>query len=256
MATRKADPAGSTLLWLRPERSARGPKPAHDRDKIAAAAVKLADAGGLETVSMREIARHLGTGTASLYRYVSNKDELFDLMVDQVMGMENPPPATGKWRDDLRAIAYRTRAILLRHPWMIRVTAFRTPLGPNNLKWLERTLSFVDGRGLDTDRMLVIANTLLIFVRGYVMGELGEQQASRQSGLSREQWMATQAPYGKVIEASGEYPVFCRMMRDASGPHAADLAERAFTTGLDYILDGFAASMPRRGPRSRPARPV
>jgi AcrR family transcriptional regulator len=239
--------ARATTIWLRPRRSARGPKPAHDRDQIAAAAVRRADAGGLGRVSMRELARHLGIGAASLYRYVENKDELFDLMVDHVMGEEVPPAATGQWRADLRAIACRTRGILLRHPWMITVTAFRTSLGPNNLRWLERTLASVDKRGLDTDQMLVIANTLLIFVRGYVMGELREQEASRQSGLSREQWMALQAPYGKVIEDSGEYPVFCRMIHEAKAPHAPDLAERAFATGLDYVLDGFAARMPRRG---------
>jgi AcrR family transcriptional regulator len=251
---RKMAAAGRTMIWMRPERSAHGPKPAHDRDKIAAAAVRLADAGGLESVSMREVARSLGTGTTSLYRYVSKKDELFDLMVDAVMGEEDPPVATDDWRTDLRTMAYRTRAILLRHRWMIAVTAFRTTLGPNNLRWLERTLSFVAELGLETDEILIIANTLLIFVRGYVMGELMEQEASRRSDLTREQWMAVQAPYGKVIEQSGRYPVFSRIMREAKEPHTPDLSERGFALGLDYVLDGFAARISQRG--SPPARRI
>jgi AcrR family transcriptional regulator len=70
------------VIWERPERASRGPAPAHSREEITAAAVRLADTQGIEAVSMRAIAVELGVGAASLYRYVARKDELIELMVE------------------------------------------------------------------------------------------------------------------------------------------------------------------------------
>ena len=74
------------VIWDRPERAARGPAPSLSREEIATAAVTLADARGIEAVSMRALAVELGVGATSLYRYVARKDELIELMVDAVMG--------------------------------------------------------------------------------------------------------------------------------------------------------------------------
>jgi hypothetical protein len=161
-------------------------------------------------------------------------------MIDVVMGEEEPPELTGKWRKDLEEIAYRTRSILTRHPWMIPLMTYRTTLGPNNLRWWEHILGSVVQTNLDMDEIVVMTNTLLIFIRGYVMLELAEEEASRRSGLSREQWMEQQGPYGGVIEESGAYPLFTRVMREAKEPHTPDLVERGFTLALTYVLDGFA----------------
>src|SRR6202167_3531352 len=93
-----------TVIWARPERAAKGPAPSRSRAQIATAAVELADAEGLEAVSMRRVATALGIGAASLYRYLESKDELYDLMVDHVEGEDGPPPPlTGDWRADLSA---------------------------------------------------------------------------------------------------------------------------------------------------------
>ena len=72
------------LIWDRPERAAHGPAPSLSREEITSAAVKLADAQGIEAVSMRALAVELGVGAASLYRYVARKDKLIELMVDAV----------------------------------------------------------------------------------------------------------------------------------------------------------------------------
>jgi AcrR family transcriptional regulator len=74
------------VIWDRPERAPRGPVPSLSREEITAAAVTMADAQGIEAVSMRTLAVQLGVGAASLYRYIDRKDELIDLMVDAVMG--------------------------------------------------------------------------------------------------------------------------------------------------------------------------
>jgi len=230
---------GRDVIWMRPEQSNRGPKPAHDRRCVALASINIADAEGIDLVSMRRIAAVLGIGAASLYRYFLTKDELFELMIDVVMGEEEPPELTGKWRKDLEEIAYCTRSILKRHPWMIPLMTYRTTLGPNNLRWWEHILGSVVQTNLDMDEIVVMTNTLLIFIRGYVMLELAEEEASRRSGLSRKQWMEQQGPYGSMIEESGAYPLFTRVMREAKEPHAPDLVERGFALALTCVLDGF-----------------
>ncbi|NUR05314.1 MAG: TetR/AcrR family transcriptional regulator, partial [Streptomyces sp.] len=83
MAGRAAVPE---VIWARPERTGRGPKPAFTRADIAAAAVKVADEGGLDAVSMRHVAAELGCGTMSLYNYVPRKEDLYELMVDAISG--------------------------------------------------------------------------------------------------------------------------------------------------------------------------
>ena len=233
------------VVWLRPRRAARGPRPAHSRDEIAAAAIRIADAEGIEAVSMRRVAAQLGTGTTSLYRYVARKQDLLDLMVDAVFGEAAPPDRpSGDWRAGLRESAHRGRAVILRHPWMALLTSGRATLGPNALRAAEYALGVIDGLGLDVDEMLVVLNTLEAFVRGYVVNELAEQESMRRSGLDHQSWMLAHAPYMREIMASGQYPLVSRVVIEAEAPHAADRAERGFAQGLERLLDGFAAVLP------------
>src|SRR6266700_1877830 len=143
------------VIWMRPERPARGPAPAYSRDQITAAAIKIADADGLDALSMRRVARELGAGTMSLYRYVRNKDDLLELMVDAVLGETIPEDfaRTGDWRADLRALARLMRAGMTCHPWIL---ARPDPLsfGPNTFRVSETILSCVDGIGLSIDQMM------------------------------------------------------------------------------------------------------
>src|SRR5579872_2535047 len=79
-------------------KSSRGPKRAHSKDKIAEIAIRIADAEGLEAASIRRIAAELGSGAASLYRYIANKQDLFDLMADTVLGEDRMPRSSHDWR--------------------------------------------------------------------------------------------------------------------------------------------------------------
>src|SRR2546429_919999 len=99
-------PPDSDVVWTRPVRPLRGPQPAHSRADLVAAAVRVADAEGIAAVSMRRVAAEIGAGTMSLYRYVSRKDDLLDLMVDAALGeMDLPDAPSGDWRADLRLLA-------------------------------------------------------------------------------------------------------------------------------------------------------
>ncbi|GII28017.1 TetR family transcriptional regulator [Planotetraspora mira] len=211
---------------------------------MAAAGIRIADAEGLDAVSMRRIAAELGTGTTSLYRYVSKKDDVLELMGDEVMGELRGTTLSGDWRADLRTIARLLRQTGLRHPWLPALSSGRANHGPNSLHWMELTLSVFDGMDLDTDEMLANLGTLSAFVLGHVLGELGDQEAARRSGLTHEQWLEQQGEYGPTIVNSGLYPRFTRVIIEAETPHAADRQDRGFEAGLERILDGLAAHLP------------
>lgn len=181
-----------------------------------------------------------------MYRYVARKDDLIGLMIDAVEGEDGGPAAlTGDWRRDLRAVAQRARATIHRHPWVAVLAAGRSSLGPNGFALVEHSLSAIAELGLEIDEMLVMIGTLRAFVRGYTLGGLAEQETIRRSGLDREPWMAASAPYMLQIITDGKYPQVARLILDAEIPHAADREERGFALGLERVLDGLAANLPR-----------
>ncbi|MEU8661570.1 TetR/AcrR family transcriptional regulator [Actinoplanes philippinensis] len=128
-------------IWTRPERGSRGPQPGHSRDEIVAAAVALADADGLAAVSMRAVAGALGTGAGSLYRYLSSRDDLLDLMTDRVIGELRPYPEPGPDpMDTLLELAGRQLGLYRRHPWLIDLLTRPSGIGPEGLAWFDHCL--------------------------------------------------------------------------------------------------------------------
>ena len=232
------------VIWDRPERAARGPVPSLSREEITAAAVTLADAQGIEAVSMRTLAVQLGVGAASLYRYVDRKEELIDLMVDALMGSDLHFRVRGDWRNDLRSFARSLRAMTLRHPWLAVHGAGRRNLGPNTARRYEQVLGAIDGFGLEIDEMLVMVETLDAFIRGRALDELSEQESARRSGLDQEEWMQVQTPYVESLIKSGRFPLLTRVVFDARSPHDPDRLDHSFELGLERVLDGLATMLP------------
>jgi AcrR family transcriptional regulator len=232
------------VIWNRPERAARGPAPSLSREQIARAAVTLADTSGIEAVSMRTLAGELGVGATSLYRYVDRRDEVIELMVDEVMGHDLHFESLGDWREGLRSFAHGLRTIILHHPWMAVPSAGLRNFGPNTAGKYEQVLSLVDGLGLEIDEMLVMVETIDAYVRGRALEELSEQEAVRRSGLDQEQWMQTQVPYIESLITSGRYPILTRVVFDAQAPHDPDRLEHGFDVGLERVLDGLATMLP------------
>ena len=231
------------VVWMLPDRPGRGPRPSHSREQIAAAAIRIADAEGLDAVTMRRLAAEIGCGTMTLYRYVPTKDHLLDLMIDATEGeVVFPDVPAGDWRAGLRAVAWMQRDRLLRHPWLASLEAGRPAFGPNSLRNLEQGFGMLDGLELDIDQILVLVSTLLAFVRGEAIAELAEQEAQRRTGLNTQQWQARMAPYIATLIESGKYPAFNRIITDAKLPHSG--ADEGFTRGLELVLDGLAASIP------------
>ena len=232
--------AERALIWARPERAAKGPAPSKSRNQITSAAVALADAEGMESVSMRRVAAVLNIGATSLYGYIDSKDELYDLMVDWVEGEGGAPPAlSGDWRADLSLLAHRTRGSILRHQWMASVAAGRPNFGPNSLAWIEYGLAALDDLDISIDEMLIASEILQAFVRGFATRELAEQQALQRAGVTAEAWARSVTPYIESVVTSGKYPLFGRVVNDAQLPHADKRQELLFDLALERILGGL-----------------
>jgi AcrR family transcriptional regulator len=255
--TNSAEPARDgeipPVVWMLPDRPGRGPRPAHSRKQITAAAIEIADADGLDAVTMRRLAAEVGCGTMTLYRYVPTKDHLLDLMIDATEGeVVFPDVSAGDWRAGLRAVAEMQRDRLLRHPWLASLESGRPSFGPNSLRNLEQGFGMLDGLGLDIDHIMVLVTTLLAFVRGAVFAELAEQEAQRRTGLNTQQWQARMAPYVATLLSSGRYPAFNRIITDAKLPHSGPA--QGFALGLELVLDGLAASLPSAAAPTAPPR--
>jgi AcrR family transcriptional regulator len=213
-------------------------------DRIANAALRLADAEGLAAVSMRRLAAKLRAGTMSLYRHVSGRDDVVELIVDAAYGSEPPPAPTGHWRADLRALAGRTRRIMLAHPWLAFEAPTRPRFGPNALRQTEAALAIARQADPDIDRAAALLDALMSFTFGAVQRELAERRAEQESGLTEDEWQRTVGPYLRDALAGGDYPNLQTRIVDGADP---DHAER-FAFGLERVLDGIAAWLaPRRG---------
>ncbi|WP_436771333.1 TetR/AcrR family transcriptional regulator [Yinghuangia sp. YIM S09857] len=232
-------------VWDRPEPPTR-PVPL-DRERIVAAAVALADEGGLEAVSLRKVAARLDAGPMRLYGYISTKEELFDLMVDAVQAEILPeiPPRTGEeeqpadWREALRVLAHRTRHTVLRHEWLADLLGGRPTLGPNGLAVAEATLSALDGLA-DVDTVMRAVETVAAYYTGAIRREVANLRAERATGLSEHEWQRASGPHLTRMLATGRFPALTRAVHDAT--HIDP--ETTFTTGLAWVLDAVAAKLP------------
>ena len=149
--------------WQRaPDRPSRRRRELISRDAIVTAAVQLLDREGLAALSMRRLAEELGTGAASLYWHVGSKDGLLDLVFDHVIGEGKvPDPDPERWQEQIKEVARAQRAASLRHPWLVRASIGRIPMGPNALHYSERILAILRAGGLPP-RLAVQGYLLLI----------------------------------------------------------------------------------------------
>ncbi|MFE9253177.1 TetR/AcrR family transcriptional regulator [Streptomyces sp. NPDC007088] len=224
-------------VWDRAEPPAR-PVPL-DRGRIVAAAVALADEGGLEAVSLRKVAARLNAGPMRLYGYIATKQELFDLMVDEVQAEILPDKRPEDWREALRGLAHRTRRAALRHEWLADLLGGRPALGPNGLAVTEATLAALDGLA-DIDTVMRAVETVSAYSTGAIRREIANLRAERATGLSEEDWQRASGPHVMNMLATGRFPTLSKVVHDAADVDAGT----AFATGLDWVLDAVAARLP------------
>ncbi|MFE3736980.1 TetR/AcrR family transcriptional regulator [Streptomyces sp. NPDC059134] len=251
-------------LWLAPTGPRRGRRPAHSREAITAAAVALADAEGLEAVTMRKVASQVGVSVMSLYSYAPDKGTLLELMVDQVSGelttggapesgaVPAPPGAppqppgasprppggpgaayapTGDWRADLKAIGHLQRALMLRHPWLPAALSTRRTPGPHTLAFVEHALAVLRPTGLDGAARLEIFAQLTAFVAAHVGHEL-----ARTAAAGAPDRAAAEARYLAAVAADGHHPELAEAL---AAPGRSLTPEATFTRFLNRLTDGL-----------------
>lgn len=229
------------LMWGATKASGRGPKPGLSVERIVRAGVELADAEGLAAISIRRIAGSLGVGAMTLYRYVPGKAELVDLMVDAAYGELLPEEEPeGDWRARLAASARRTWEMFMRHPWMLQSPQGRPLLGPNSMRSTETALSALDGLGLDEYELMAVAVTVDAYVAGQARSAIDAMQAAAVTGVSDEEWWATQGEFLAPAVLAGELPRLTTI-GNAGVFEATDVDY--FGWGLDRLLDGIAVRL-------------
>jgi AcrR family transcriptional regulator len=221
-----------SLVWNREPYSPK--RQAMSVERVVRTAIGIADAEGLDALSMRRVAAELKSGTTSLYRYVANRDELLDLMADAVWGEDPPQEVSGDWRADLAEVARRQRSTLLRHGWLGALMASRPTLGPNSLRRFDVALRAAVALTPDITRASAVMALIGDYVLGAVARELAEQEASRRTGMTEQEWRASIAPYIREVVASGDYPEFARSVVEADDLDFTD----QFEFGLRCLLRG------------------
>lgn len=235
-----------TNIWMRPERPARGPKPAYSRAQITEAAVRIADTEGLDAATMRRIAAEIGAGAMSLYRYVPSRDDLVELMADHLMGeIDLAGAPSGDWRADLRRYAEQMRTMWLRHPWIATANRSLPGYGPNQLQLIEQVMGVLDPL-VPIDENLALMAILNGYVDGAARDEVTTSEEIRRSGLSEDEWNMRNYPYLQQVLESGKYPIFTKIALDAGQPRLS--RDDQFRHGLDRVLDCIEAALPRETP--------
>ncbi|WP_433235891.1 TetR/AcrR family transcriptional regulator C-terminal domain-containing protein [Streptosporangium sp. CA-135522] len=225
-------------VWDRPEPQFRAAP--LGRERIIAAAIALADEGGLEAVSLRKVAAQLDARPMRLYGYISTKEELFDLMVDEVHAEILPEERPGDWREVLRVRAHRTRQATLRHEWLADLLGGRPTLGPNALAVTEATLAAFDGLA-DLETVMRAVETVSAYFTGAIRREIANLRAERATGLSKRDWQRASGPHVMRMLATGRFPALAKVVHDGTEVDA----EASFATGLDWVLDAVAAKLAR-----------
>jgi AcrR family transcriptional regulator len=229
-------------IWERLESAPRTAKTTLTHQQIAAAAVELADAEGLDAVSMRRLADQLGVATMALYRYVTNKDELLELMIDAAYEMktELPPVASGDWRSAVARLAHGTRGRTHAHPWLVEAqAAVPNLLTPSRNRAMDWMLSGFEGVDADGDTKMLILRVVDAYARGAVVAEINQRRLLVRRGLGADgdvrQLMRSDMAW---MLRSGRYPHFTETVRAGLSP--VDSAAE-FDIGLEALLEGLGA---------------
>ncbi|MFF7726367.1 TetR/AcrR family transcriptional regulator [Streptomyces sp. NPDC008001] len=232
-------------VWTRPQRRKRE-QPALSREQIVTAALELLDAEGLDALSMRKLGTRLNAGATSLYTHVANKDEIVELVVDEVYGEIDVPGAGGgeasaaDWREAATRCALSLRATVLKHPWMGTVLGGMgvTQLGPNVMRLSEGLLAMFGAAGLPADEADLAVSTLSAYVIGMTVSEAAWLTTLARSGRSEQEWVESLWPAAE--EAAQEHPRLREQYAALRGKDPREERDAQFRYGLERVLDGLA----------------
>lgn len=202
-----------------------------NRDRVLRAAVALADADGIESLTMRKLGEKLGIEAMSLYNHVANKGDLLDGMIDAVFGEIELAAEGVDWKTAMRERAISVRAALSRHPWAIGRMESRSTPGPATLRHHDAVIGTLRGAGFS----IALAAHAFAALDSYIYG-FALQQKNLPFGTAKDTAKVAQAIMAGF--ASGEYPHLTEMAVEHVLQPGYDFGDE-FAYGLDLVLDGL-----------------
>jgi AcrR family transcriptional regulator len=200
------------------------------RERVLRAALALADKGGIEALSMRNLGQGLGVEAMSLYNHVANKDDILDGIVDLVFGEIGLPSEGADWKTAMRRRAISAHEALLRHRWAPSLMQSRTRPGPATLRHHDSVLGSLRTAGFT----LVMAAHAISVIDGYIYGF-----ALQQINLPLQSPEQVAEVGGDILrQLAAAYPHLAEMITQHAMKPGYDYADE-FEFGLDLILDGL-----------------
>jgi AcrR family transcriptional regulator len=212
----------------KPRDEARAPL---SRERVLRAAIGLADAGGIEALTMRRLAQELGVEAMTLYYYVAKKDDILNGIVDMVVSEIQLPPSGAEWKGAIRQSAISAHEILVRHPWSASLVLSGAGVSAARLRWMNAILGALREGGFSADMTDHAYHALDSHIMGFTLWEVGMNLGSDEDlkGLA--------AAFLDEL-ARDELPHLAEHVEQHLKPRRSD-DQGEFAFGLDLILDGL-----------------
>ena len=218
----------------KPSDGGRAERPRLSRERVLRGAMAVADAGGIDALTIRSLAQHLDVKPMSVYYYVANKDEILDGIIDLVFNEVELPTVGGDWRAEIRLRADSARRVLRAHPWAIGLMESRTSPGPATLGHHDAVIATLRAAGFSPELTAHAYALLDSYTYGFALQEVGLPF----DGVDTVADVAE-----PIMErfATGEYPHLVEMATDHYLQPGYDFGDE-FAWGLNLILDALTSS--------------
>lgn len=236
-----ADDRAYPSVWARPPRQERSTL---TREQIVRHALELLDTEGIDALSMRKLAARLEAGTTSLYWHVANRDELIELVVNEVYGeLDLPDSASVDWREATTRFADSMRAAALRHRWTPAVLDHLVAgyPGPNLKTAVERMLAVFENAGFQLPEAERALSTISAYVLGMALSEAALRNWLDRHGQTPLEW--AEDAWRSAQDLTEEHERLRSVMASYEGKDPEQATDEDFHFGLDLILDGFQARL-------------
>lgn len=233
-------PGGPVLPWDMYREPAKARQPL-SREAIVDAALKIIDEQGMAALSMRAVAHALGTGPASLYAHVANKEQLLDLVLDRVYGEFHIPEVDpANWQEQIKDFARSSLRTILTHRGLAAAMLGAPPMGPNGLRLMEGSIALMRGAGLPDAISAYFGELLGQYIAVTALEqESFHERFSEATPEQRNEWVSQFSGFLQSLPPA-QFPNLVAMA--SSGQFMQpDSDDDRFELGLDIIVRGLAS---------------
>ncbi len=199
------------------------------RELVLRTALRLADQGGIEALSMRKLAQELGVQAMSLYNHVENKDDIIDGIVDLVVSEIEVPDLGVDWKAAMRRRSISAHTVLLRHPWSTMPLVSRVNVGVAMLRYVDATLGCLREAGFSFRMADYAWNAIDSHIYGFTLQELNFPFEKADYGKAAQQ--------GLALIPADKYPYLNQLTHQVIDGEYDGIHD--FEFGLELILNGL-----------------